>query len=297
MKKIALIAALATHFSLQALPLGNPWEASLFCDGQGIFCVDQECCGLINCDKMKMRLGFYGDYVFNRKIEVRKKGNPDLDKTEIFTNAGLINVNVCDRFDFFATLGGTSFHVSSPESSFLHTGNTFNVNLDIRFNTAFSWSVGARGTLYNCGNFGIGSEIQYFFSNPHITSLYAPMDGAQLTTYPIDNLNMRYNELQVGLGISYNICLSDGFNSLPYFGVAWSHARGRFGNAEDRILSLDADGVAQGTGNVKFSDWVNQRYWGFVLGMTLVGSERFNLGIEGRSSSEKALYFNSTIRF
>ncbi len=280
--------------SLLSLPLGNPWEASLFCEGDGIFCAEAFDCPLFDNLCFSVRGGFYGDYVYNRHLEVNgahRQGN--IDNVQVFTNAALINVNFCQRIDFFATLGVTSIDVQTPERIFDPTATEdapgviqINRFLDIKTEDKLSWSVGGRGTIWRCGNFALGGESQYFETSPEIEKIVAGIADA---LYPTNGIQLWYREWQIGVGASYQACISKGFQAYPYAGLAWSrtyvHTKGA-----TMIITDENE-------QISLSDWGNARLWTYVVGLTFVSCEKFNLGFEGRFASEKAFYFNSTVRF
>ncbi|MEG1542376.1 MAG: hypothetical protein RR353_02280, partial [Victivallaceae bacterium] len=148
MKKLfvtALAAAFVAGASVQALPVGNPSEASSLIDGifwEGVAGDPCDPCATW-CDSVSLRAGFYGDYVFNRlfttNVPEQITGFPntfsttppttvqtypnaaydkDMFDSDLFTNAGYIALNIWDRFDVFTTLGATSAYVRGCSSAF-----------------------------------------------------------------------------------------------------------------------------------------------------------------------------------
>src|SRR5258708_5947491 len=112
MKKIFFSSLLlSSSLQLAALPIGNPAEPGLLCEGilWEQFCsgADPACGGIWT--EVAFRIGFYGDYVFNRHLDFDKgalKGHK-FEKTELFTNSAFIAVNYKERAEFFCTLGET----------------------------------------------------------------------------------------------------------------------------------------------------------------------------------------------
>lgn len=149
LKSVLVFAALGSASSLQALPVGNPAEPSLMIDGilwEGFGGDPCDPCTTW-CDAVSLRLGYYGDYVFDRvlKTDVAKqfemgkaptdpKGNADapttltarenpaygkhLQDAEMFTNAAFMALNIWDRFDVFCTLGATNGYLKGNSASF-----------------------------------------------------------------------------------------------------------------------------------------------------------------------------------
>ncbi len=295
MKKLAFIIALCAQQALFALPMGNPWQASLFCDGEGI--VTSECPSSRIGDKcwwVKLSFGYYGDYVYDRYLETDSPSNSDLKFVSLYTNAGSVTANICDWADVFATFGATSGKFVGNSSTFQNS-NAINSPIHVQLAADFSWSVGARTTAWRCGNFALGLEGQYFHTSPEITSAY-DISASSLQTY-FSNLNFNYSEWQVGMGATYQICLSQSIQALPYVGVTWSRATVDLDDAGFSILEIGEGGAQSAVYTATFLDLHSQKIWGFVTGVTFVGCERFSVGVEGRFASEAALYVNSSIRF
>lgn len=266
--------------SAYALPIGNPSDASLLCDGliwEG-HCGDPCDPCLTWRDAFSIRIGFYGDYVFNRHMEIdRNEGDSDIENTEIFTNAGFIAANFWDRFDIFATLGATNFFIHTNASAF---GGVNGQVLEIESGTHFSWSIGGRGTIWECGCTTLGAEAQYFYTMPDITRI---TQGSQSSVYPSDTISAKYHEWQIGIGISHRINML-----VPYVAIKWSHAQLQF-DAEHPGAPLPSSATLH---NVE-----NKKDWGYAVGVSLVDCEKANLTVEGRFADEKAVYVNGQLRF
>lgn len=280
MKKLAATALMILSCgAAYALPLGNPSEASLLCDG--IFfegpCYDFCESGVGWCDAFSFRLGYYGDFVFDRHLEVDEHHRGDsIEDTEIFTNAGYVAANFWDRFDLFATLGVTNFHIESNAFTF---GGPNGDRFKLESETDFSWSLGARVTVWECGCTSFGAEAQYFYTKPHITRVtIAESDSI----YPDNNIHFKYREWQFGVGISHRI-----WNFVPYAGVKVSGVKIDFGDARLAFNALD----------IFLHDLENRFSAGYVIGVSFVDRERIALTAEVRFPDEKALYANGQIRF
>ncbi len=288
MKRLTFLAVLATHFSLAALPIGNPWEPSLFCDGQGVL---SDCLPLpdfVDC-LGDIRLGFYGDYVQDRHLRA-ENGAGDIHLVTLNTNAAIVHMTFCDRLDLFATFGATSFFLQTVSSAFNLQANTQQM-LDVNIDTNFSWSAGARGTIWTCCNWAFGGEAQYFQSRPSMNSFEIFQDS-NFTRY-FANERFKYQEWQFGLALTYQICLAQSIQVLPYVGISWSHARVNMNSFE---LNTNSDPEEQSI-PLTFNSLENQRLWGYAIGFTFVGCERFQLTIENRFASEKAISLNAGVLF
>lgn len=284
MKKILTLAfSLLIPGSIFALPLGNPIDATLLSEGifDDCFCKPEGC-----LFPTSYRLGFYGDYVYNRHLKVdNSSAGGSLHEVELNTNAALFALSWCDRFEAFATVGASNIWIFTSVDSFHIPPPTDFMFIDSE--TSLSWSVGGRATLWGCGCFNLGVEGQYFRANPLIN--YAQDEGAS-PVYQDDGTTLTYTEWQVGLGLSYYHALTCcGTALVPYVGISYSDARLDTNNFvyEDEvpprslpIPSLDSD-----------------RHVGYGLGLTLVGNDMISVTVEGRFVSEKALHLNAQFSF
>lgn len=287
MKKLFVTAlAILASGAAYALPVGNPCEASLLCDG--LF-FEGDCCDPCDpcmswCDAFSFRLGFYGDYVFNRNLRVRSDDDGEgsrVEHTKLFTNAGYIALNFWNRADIFGTVGTTNFCFDTNVDPFSITGNNATSRLELESSAACpSWSVGARATLWECGCTCLGIEGQYFRAKPRTKRI---TQAALLSVYPDDFYSTTYKEWQVGLGISHRINFL-----VPYVAVKWSGARWDLNN---QIFDLDP------LDTIILRDLRNHKRWGYAVGVSLVDCEKAALTVEGRFADEKAVYVNGQVRF
>ncbi len=68
----------------------------------------------------------------------------------------------------FTTLGTTKLDMEANIGKFSTTPGLTRL-AELRFKEKFSWSVGARATLWECECFGFGIEEQYAQANPKIS--------------------------------------------------------------------------------------------------------------------------------
>lgn len=276
MKKLSLtLLTFLACGAAYALPVGNPSDASLLCDGW-VFegrCPDP-------CDPyqnwynaLSFRAGFYGDYVFDRKLETTKT---TIEKTKINTNAAFLAANIWDRLDIFTTLGATNLKIDTNAFSF--TGLETGARLALNTETSFSWSLGARGTIWECGCTHVGIEGQYFTTSPNLDRITL----ASTTSANPTGVEAHYHEWQMGLGIAHRIHLF-----VPYVALKWSHAE----------LDFDNAAVTVGTELAQLANIKNRDHWGFAIGVSMIDCEKVSLTAEGRFGDETALHINGQIRF
>jgi len=283
MKKFwSLFLTLLIPTSVLALPVGNPWDASLL--RNGVFW-EGHCAELCDpnvswCDAWSLRVGFYGDYVFDRHLKLDTNNTPStMHRTEIYTNAVYLAFNMWDRIDLFSTLGTTNINLSTPIGAFGSNNDYFLLETD----TDFSWSLGLRATIWECGCFGIGGEIQYFSTRPNINFIRDENSSPQ---YGHSGDIVKYREWQIGLGAAYEYYITSCSTSfVPYFGVKWS--RVRMDSGEYHFEGDDFDII----------DLENDWDWGYAVGLTLVGCDKMSVTIEGRFVDERAVHVNTQFRF
>jgi len=263
MKKLILITlGSLLPSSLSALPIGNPANPNIFNRCYWSYYFDT--CSFLYCwtEAFVFTFGFYGDWVFNRHIEINNGiGDPDIEKTHIFTNAGYLSAILCDRLEIFGTLGATSINIDANDRVF-DLGESGRYVLTTR--TAFSWSVGGHLLLIQCGCVALGLEGQYFRTHPHIMRVTAE---DIFSSYPSDR-SLDYREWQVGLALSRRI-----LRFIPYAGIKYGHAYLKF---TEPLISDERFELVSG------------KHWGYAIGTTFV-VPKLSLTIEGRFADETAL--------
>lgn len=278
-----------------ALPVGNPSEASLLSDGliwEG-FCGDPCDPCLSWCDAWSFRVGFYGDYVFNRHMEVDDNNAPnraDIEHTNLNTNAAILVLNLWDRFDIFTTLGASNFGIETNARTFRGPGTTpASINgrrIFIESESQFSWSVGGRATLWECGCTTLGLEGQYFRFCPNIRRISVSADD-YYSIYPDHSIRARISEWQVGLGLSHRINMF-----VPYIAVQYARNHIDF---DENVVTLTAN--TSGIVNLNLYDLRNKKPWGYEVGVSLVDCEKAFVTVAGRWAGEKAVYVTGQVRF
>ncbi|MFN0065905.1 MAG: hypothetical protein ACKVOH_06680 [Chlamydiales bacterium] len=318
MKRVGLaILTILTCGMVHALPVGNPSEASLLIDG--LFwegqCPDICDPNLTWCDAISIRVGFLGDYIFNRYLEINSNNkSKDADKTRVMTNAGYFAANFWDRVDVFATLGASSIFQQSDFGTIANRGPgalgvvapSGDAIYQLWTNTDFSWSVGLRGPIWECGCTSVGAEFQYFQARPklrYINTYSGPNAQVPLITSDTgsrqafgNGYTTKYYDWKVGLGISHRI-----YNLVPYAAVTCSNAKWLLGNAVIRnqyLFGVPPQIAAQA---IPFStvlqDQRAAKTWGYALGVTLVDCEKMSLNLEGDFASSLEVAINAQIRF
>lgn len=283
-KLVFTFLTLVSLGAVHALPVGNPSESILLADGllwDGndlvTFC-DYWCNPFISWfDVLTLRGGYYGDFVFNRHLEINRHGHDSIERTKILTNAGYLVLNFFEQFDIFGTLGETKFSLDTNAKVF---NSTAGEPLYIDTSSAFSWSVGGRITLLECKCTTVGIEGQFFQTRPNVKLVN---EGDVSVYTDEDHIHAKYHEWQVGLGISQRINML-----VPYVAMKWSKANLNFDHQHFTTLLGD---------NFYLFDLVSANLMGFALGVSLADCEKCAVTVEGRFGDERALYVNGQLRF
>ncbi len=287
-----VILLLTASFKVAALPVGNPAEASLHTNG--VFYKTKTSCPPgkddeeERCSNWSYRFGFYGDFVFDRHMQLdTKRTKNHVHGTEVFTQAAYWAINYSTRIDFFGTLGTTKIEMSAPLKTFGGSGNNFYINL--LTDTDFSWSIGTRATLWECKYLLLGIEFQYFSARPHIDAVYYTQDNDLF--YQPNNVILKYREWQGGVGLAYKVpIICEGTALIPYLAV-------RFGRATMNSDNLTIVPPVPRTVSPVFSNLESDDDWGYAAGFTLLGCGKLSVTGEVRFLTEKAFYINSQMRF
>ena len=281
MKKWLFGLLLFVSTSLFGLPLGNPAESSLFCEG-----IFGDCDALkVFGDYFSLRAGYYGDFVFNRKMRIDGDGSGtdhNLSTAKIYTNAGYLVLNFCELADFFATFGETRLTLETNGRTWFSGGNYSTV---IKSKQSFSWSIGSRFEIYRFGCFLLGFEGQYFTAYCDVDS-YIELETSRLV-YPHNHST--YREWQLGTGLSYKTCLPcSTIIVLPYVGVKWGRCKYMTHNLN--FINTIPDPVT--IFNTK-----SRRTWGVPLGVTVLFNRSVSLDIEMRWLDERAFSAKAQMQF
>ena len=274
MKKIFLLAIIFLNLGrVCALPVGNPSEARIFSD-KPLGC-DQF---VFSSDAVVWCIGYYGDYVFNRNLETDT--HKKIDYSQMHTNAGYLALNCWDIFEVFTTLGVTKFRFNTSLKPF--NGGNPSPRFEFESSTAFSWSVGARGVLFEYKSLSLGVEGQYFSTWPSAKRLFV---RANVDAYPDESSQRKFSEWQVGAGISYRYS----FYFVPYIAIKYADVFWEFDN---QTFSLT--GTLATIPNLR-----NRKRVGYAIGATFAPfvCQKIAVTVEGRFSDETAVYVNGHIYF
>lgn len=274
MKNFAFLILFIFSSTLFALPVGNPSEPNMFNSRANGFCRPQSC-----FDNFGVGFGFSGDYVFNRHLEVVE--GKQVDRVKMFTNAAYLVLNFFDRIDVFSTLGATRLSLNTSFGAFNPADAPPLFELETA--TAFSYSIGAKAIVYQCGRWTFGAVGQYFSTKPYIFRMYI---AAGDPTYPGSQFQTHYDEWQVAAGASWRY--NDFF--VPYAAVRYARAFWKLRNGQR---------VPTASNHLFLNNMESVKNWGYAVGLTLspILAEKMFVSLEARFPDEKALYINAQMRF
>ncbi len=283
MKKI--LVSLFLFSTAWALPVGNPSEASLHTDG-----LFWNCCPwrptLRIWHDFRPRVGFYGDYIFNRHLRAHDfHFKKQLDHAKIFTNAAYFAIGLWNRFDVFATVGASKLWLEgdiSTFSPFIDRNRSGRILIETESDLSFSF--GARGTWCCCCGTMIGLEGQIFLVDPKVKRITSNALNTANPTFSREFRRAEYTDWQIGLGVSKRFA-----NFIPYIAFKWSGCELKW-----RHPSFPFE--IQPSSTVTFHNFQNRKSLGYALGVTLLDCLRSTITAEARFGDEKALYINAQIR-
>lgn len=287
MKKILIaLLSLFTTCTLHGLPIGNPCEPAYL--NKGIWFSGRECDSFLT--SLSGGIGYYGDFVFNRNLQIRSGAGLDqgrvINDTRLTTNAAYLFLNLCGRLEAFGTLGKSRLQIHTRESSWflagVHDGTLFT-------SSYFSWSIGGRALLLNWRCFSLGIEGQYFSTNPDL-SKYLSEGFVRLFTY-FTNAHTHYSEWQVGGALSYTIKTKWPDTAvIPYIGFKGS----RLHFTTNNFTFNDATAFGD---TLTIFDLSAHKNYGYAVGTTLIFGSQIGITVEGRFADERAVHVKSQICF
>ncbi len=247
MKKLCILMV-SSAFSLQALPFAP-----------------------VECTSV----GFSGNYVFNRNLE-------QTPLTEVYTNSGSVHYAPWKKLILFGTLGASNINIQTRFST-LSNGDPGNEDVILETDTELSWSLGLRSPfLCWCGLIAT-AEAEFFQTSPHInqvTDLFF-----EDLIYPSEKV--RYQEGQIGLGLSYPIDATDFATFIPYVAATWSRVN----------LTFHSLTLTLGSVRATFDTLKQSRPFGYAVGFWLTTPGKWQALVEGRFADERAVSVLASLVF
>ena len=209
--KSTLVIVLCLFSSLYGLYNGNPSFPEL--PEKGLWIREDAWYGF--------KVGYQGDYVFDRRMEVENKQSSirkRVEELQFFKNQGELVFNILNRFECYAGLGGMKAKLCQDPVK--------GVRLDVHTSTGFSIEAGARVMMITWKELVLGADGKYLYSNLPVDRF--KQNGLERKS----GGDLHYDEWQVGVGLSRRF----GF-FIPYAGVSYAVAHAELRNipSDDRF--------------------------------------------------------------
>lgn len=274
----AFFAFLLLSSTLWALPTHSPNRATYFHDEQSSFNACDPC--FMWQEALNWRIGYSGDFVFNRYMERRQNTHnlSDIRTVSFVTNAGALTVNAADWFEFYTLLGATKFSIITPSRANGQQSELF-------FSPRLSWSIGMRGTAWMCHGLALGFQGQYFRTSPKLDAFFDY--GGGVLNYFNNYEKPTYAEWSASCGMSYPFEGPGDMEFIPHVAAVASWAKmGMRGN------SFVNDGTTHTFLNLK-----DTRMWGYAFGLNWILNRTIDVGVEARFGDQKALHIIGEVAF
>lgn len=266
MKNIfALMVGLVTSVAITAGPVGTPAAPMMYEDG--VY--------MSGNSDYSVRIGYMGDFVFDRKMQNKNNDRHIVDDMDIISNYGEITLNLFDRVDLFARLGTGHF---TQSYRYRESGTGANNEVDIYSESDFKWGLGARAIIYNWDNTVLTLSGDYSRMKPKIERLSLAGTSAEQP-----NVKARVRDWGVGLAVSHQLDMV-----TPYIGV-------KFGDAKVKYNQSVPDGGSSFAINLR--ELEARTNVGLVLGCSVLADKKFNVNLEGRLIDENAASVSADLRF
>lgn len=271
MKKCVILSTVLAGSAIFAMPVLNPAAPELATEGV-FYCCPDDCWAL--------RIGFRGDYVFDRKF---KDASHTVDRYSLYSNEGTLTLNLWESIDIYGFVGATSQDFTSK-----YTDAVAIRELVGDYETKTVWGVGLKAILLEwdwtrySGRSFITAAVDYETvqsANPTtITFNGIPMDvvGSGLTSN-------RYRETQVSLAWGHQVK-----KLVPYIAAKWSSAR-----VSTTVVTF-SDPFGH---DLTYEGMKSCNHWGWALGVTLVDVARMTISAEARFVDESAMTVTGSLRF
>jgi hypothetical protein len=214
-----------------------------------------------------LKVGYQGDFVWDRKLRAYKLSNGPLDDFEIFASQGVVTFNALDRIEIYGTVGGMKAEFSQrphDDPQIRKYGTEDN----------FMWGAGGRAIVLAVKHFALGVEGGYQWANLPVR--WNTISGI---SYPAQG-KLLYREWQVGIGFSYQVDIF-----TPYMAAKYSAVPSKMVNISPNILSPN-------------HFWIQSRQnFGLSLGCTLSPQKIFSIAVEVQLFDEQAMTLAGTLKF
>ncbi|MEG0037316.1 MAG: hypothetical protein RSB82_04360 [Victivallaceae bacterium] len=269
-------------------------------------------------ETINYRLGFHGDYVFDRKMisaasQATETGlwNPayhkDVIKFSLNTNSCHFVLNVRKHFDLFFNLGASKFNLKGTSDLFNLSGTFDNKQVFVNNGTAeletksgCHKTVGLRYAKHICHTI-VGLSFAYNHSKPRIHRIGMNTGSTQFNLEEFKKTYLDYKEWSFGFALSENIgCLS------PYLGITCSKAMVDMNKKTfypsltmpNPLLGPSPTATAQLTNvSLKLNSLKNRFSFGTTVGCGLYANSLVSVNVEAALINKHSVKASGLIRF
>ncbi len=248
-----LLIPIAAH----ALYFGNPSEPDMI--EEGLFFSSE------NWGSAK--LGYEGDYCFDRKLRSKDGVQGRIDKFSYLMNQGVLTFNFFDTVEIYGSVGSLNAFIS-------HRPKPDQKQREYQTSDRLTWGGGTRLELFHWGATTLSADGKYQYSHPHVK--WNSLSGDSFTTAA----KLTYREYQAGLGLSHQMNVF-----IPYIAGFYSHVKGKLYGIRSNILPVSHF-------SLQSREWI-----GMAVGCGFSSSCLFDLNIEARMFSEQAVTVSGNLKF
>ncbi len=242
----------------EALYSGNPDEPDLI--DNGLF--------LQPDSWFAFKVGYQGDYVFNRRLHAGSSIKENVDEFQYRMNQGVLTINMMDRLEIFGSVGAMQAEIQvRPQDDgrmreFQTNGNT-------------TWGAGGRLLMFTWGKVHLGATGSYQSANLPVR--WDSLDGETFSS----SAKLYYREWQVAALISYRVEML-----VPYIGAVYSTVKANMKHLNSNM-------------EIKHNEFLmrSRERIGIALGCSLTSSTIVDLNVEVRLFDEEAISLAGNIRF
>lgn len=255
MKKF--ISLLLLQCALFGLYNGNPAEPQIIDKG---FFIAQD--SLFN-----FKVGYQGDWVYDRKLRAFKTARGRIDRFEIWINQGVATLSLLDRIELYGSAGSMKAEISHrPHSDGKHR----------EYQTHDKWTagIGMRVLLMQWKHTSLGIDGKFQYGEPPVT--WGTVNGVAFRT---PGGRLLYREYQVSAGFAQAVDIF-----TPYAAVTYSNVHASFEGLDDVIPHH----------HFKMR---SRDHFGLALGCTFSSGKKFDFNIEARVLDEQAVTAAGNIKF
>jgi hypothetical protein len=256
MKKL-LALVLLLQAGLYALYQGNPAEPQLI--DQGFF-IPQD-------SLVAVKVGYQGDWVFDRKLKAMAGAHGEIDRFYIFMNQGVATFNMIDRIELYLSVG-------SMDISFAHRPRTDHARREYWTHDKWTAGGGLRILLMQWKNTCLGVDGKCQYAAPGFKSV--TLDGDAVSPEG----RCLYREWQVSFAFSHTVDIF-----TPYIGATYSNVHAAVQNLSIGFLPH------------RHFKLVNPNRFGLAVGCSLCSGKKVDLNFEARLFDEQAATVAGNVKF